>query len=140
MQLYVSLQIDHLARLECNQLATLYSIRSIRSIVKFQSNYGALIVLLHKFDNSHINYWHTLLNQKLLRKEQTMDNTWGQISGNWKQFSGKVKEQWGELTDDELTAIDGKKDQLVGAIQAKYHKSREDVEREVDEWSNTHSL
>ena len=36
-----------------------------------------------------------------------------QIEGNWKQFSGKVKEKWGELTDDDLTRIAGKKDQLV---------------------------
>jgi uncharacterized protein YjbJ (UPF0337 family) len=37
---------------------------------------------------------------------------WDQIEGNWKQVTGKVKEQWGKLTDDDLTLIDGKREQL----------------------------
>lgn len=40
--------------------------------------------------------------------------------GNWKQFKGKVKEQWGKLTDDDMTVIEGKRDQLVGKIQERY--------------------
>lgn len=36
---------------------------------------------------------------------------------NWKQFKGKVKEQWGKLTDDDMTIIEGKRDQLVGKIR-----------------------
>lgn len=37
-----------------------------------------------------------------------------EAGGNWKQFKGKVKEQWGKLTDDDMTIIEGKRDQLVG--------------------------
>jgi uncharacterized protein YjbJ (UPF0337 family) len=42
---------------------------------------------------------------------------WDQIEGNWKQLTGKVKEQWGKLTDDDLVTIDGKREQLEGALQ-----------------------
>ncbi len=62
---------------------------------------------------------------------------WDRIEGNWKQFKGKVKEKWGELTDDELTEIGGKKDQLVGKIQERYGYQRDRAERELDEVSNT---
>ena len=42
---------------------------------------------------------------------------WDRVSGNWKQFSGKVKEQWGKLTDDEIDQINGSREQLEGKIQ-----------------------
>lgn len=57
---------------------------------------------------------------------------WDQVKGNWKQFSGKVKEKWGELTDDDLTAIAGRREQLVGKLQERYGYAREVAEREVD--------
>ncbi|HHT0130880.1 TPA: CsbD family protein [Klebsiella michiganensis] len=43
-----------------------------------------------------------------------------EIGGNWKQFKGKAKEKWGKLTDDDMTVIEGKRDQLVGRIQERY--------------------
>ena len=62
------------------------------------------------------------------------------MEGNWRQFKGKVKEQWGKLTDDDLTTIAGKKDQLIGKIQERYGKSREDAEREVNRfWDREHA-
>jgi uncharacterized protein YjbJ (UPF0337 family) len=42
---------------------------------------------------------------------------WNRVEGNWKQVKGKVKEKWGKLTDDDLTAINGRRDQLEGKIQ-----------------------
>ena len=59
---------------------------------------------------------------------------WEQIEGNWKQFKGGVKEQWGKLTDDELTTIGGKRDRLAGLIQEKYGKAKEAVEDEISEF------
>jgi uncharacterized protein YjbJ (UPF0337 family) len=59
------------------------------------------------------------------------------LAGNWKQFRGKVKEQWGKLTDDELDVIAGKRDQLVGRIQERYGIAREEAERQVDDFSKT---
>ncbi len=56
-----------------------------------------------------------------------------EAGGNWKQFKGKVKEQWGKLTDDDMTIIEGKRDQLVGKFQERYgyQKIRQ---KEVVDW------
>ena len=51
-------------------------------------------------------------------------------------FSGKVKEQWGKLTDDELTQINGNREQLEGKLQAKYGYAKDKAKQEVDDWCN----
>lgn len=61
-----------------------------------------------------------------------------QIEGNWKQFSGKVKEQWGKLTDDDLTQAAGKKDQLLGKIQERYGLKKEEAQKQLDEFYKAH--
>ena len=59
-----------------------------------------------------------------------------EAGGNWKQFKGKVKEQWGKLTDDDMTIIEGKRDQLVGKIQERYGYQKDQAEnQEVEAWS-----
>ena len=67
-------------------------------------------------------------------KEYQMD--WDRIEGNWKQFSGKVKEQWGKLTDDELNQVQGKREQLEGKIQERYGYAKDKARDEVDAWLN----
>jgi uncharacterized protein YjbJ (UPF0337 family) len=62
---------------------------------------------------------------------------WDQIKGNWKQFQGKVKAKWGQLTDDELTQIAGQRDQLVGKVQERYGYAKEQAEREVEDFCRT---
>jgi len=62
---------------------------------------------------------------------------WDQISGNWKQFKGSVKERWGKLTDDDLTVVAGKKDKLAGLLQQRYGYAKDQAERELDEFSNS---
>lgn len=62
---------------------------------------------------------------------QTM---WDKVKGSWNQTKGAVKEQWGELTDDDLLAIEGRRDQLVGKIQTRYGISREAAEAQVGAW------
>jgi uncharacterized protein YjbJ (UPF0337 family) len=59
---------------------------------------------------------------------------WNRVEGNWKQFKGKVKEKWGELTDDDLDQIAGKRDQLEGKIQERYGIEKDQVRRDVDDW------
>jgi uncharacterized protein YjbJ (UPF0337 family) len=61
---------------------------------------------------------------------------WDQVSGNWKQFRGKVKERWGKLTDDELDQIDGNREQLEGKIQEHYGVAKDQVKKQVDEAMN----
>jgi len=67
-----------------------------------------------------------------IEKEITMNED--TIKGNWKQFKGKVKEQWGKLTDDDLDVIAGKRDQLVGKIQERHGIARDDAEKQVSDW------
>jgi uncharacterized protein YjbJ (UPF0337 family) len=59
---------------------------------------------------------------------------WEQIEGNWAAFKGKVKEQWGQLTDDELNEIAGKRDALLGRLQAKYGYAKERAEKELEQF------
>lgn len=60
---------------------------------------------------------------------------WDTVKGHWKQMTGKVKEEWGDLTDDEITEAEGDRDQLVGKIQAKYGIAKEEAEKQVDEFA-----
>lgn len=59
---------------------------------------------------------------------------WDVIEGNWKQIKGKVRQQWGNLTNDQLDKISGKRDQLIGQIQECYGIARDEAERQVTEW------
>ena len=61
---------------------------------------------------------------------------WDQIEGIWKEMKGKARSSWGELTDDELDQIGGKKDQLIGKLQQKYGLEREEAERQADDWAD----
>jgi len=65
---------------------------------------------------------------------------WNEIAGSWKQLVGKVKEKWGKLTDDDLTAVAGKRDQLAGRLQERYGYEKEQAERELDEFVRTLKL
>ena len=55
---------------------------------------------------------------------------WDRIEGNWKQLTGKIKEQWGRLTDDSLDIIAGKRDQLAGKLQESYGITKDEAERQ----------
>jgi uncharacterized protein YjbJ (UPF0337 family) len=55
------------------------------------------------------------------------------LKGKWKQIQGEAKKWWGDLTDDELTRVDGEQDKLVGLLQEKYGYSREKAEAEIDQ-------
>ena len=61
-----------------------------------------------------------------------------QLQGNWNQIKGRVQEAWGDLTNDDLDRIEGKRDQLVGVIQERYGKERAEAEREVDDFLSRH--
>jgi len=59
---------------------------------------------------------------------------WDQVKGNWKEFKGKVQQQWGELTDDDLDKVAGQQTELSGILQKRYGKSREEADRMIDDW------
>ncbi len=60
-------------------------------------------------------------------------DTHQQVAGNWGQLKGKVKQRWGQLTDDELMEVEGNYDQLVGLIQQKSGEARHQIERFLNE-------
>lgn len=57
-----------------------------------------------------------------------------ELEGNWKQVKGYAKEKWGELTNDDLDRVEGKRERLVGKLQERYGKSQEEASKEVDEF------
>lgn len=65
---------------------------------------------------------------------------WDTIEGNWKQFKGKAREKWGKLTESDWDQLAGKKDQLVGKIQERYGISRDEAQKEADEWARTQQV
>jgi uncharacterized protein YjbJ (UPF0337 family) len=65
-------------------------------------------------------------------KEEPMN--WDRVEGNWKEFKGKVQQQWGKLTSDDLDVIEGKRLELSGRLQQRYGYAKEQAEREIDTW------
>jgi uncharacterized protein YjbJ (UPF0337 family) len=61
---------------------------------------------------------------------------WDQVKGKWTEFQGAAKEKWGALTDDDWAEIDGQREKLAGKLQAKYGKTKEQAEREIDEMAH----
>jgi uncharacterized protein YjbJ (UPF0337 family) len=70
-----------------------------------------------------------------LSTEIEMD--WNRVEGNWKQIKGKVKEKWGQLTEDDLDVINGRRDQLEGKIQERYGLAKDQVRKDIDDWYAT---
>lgn len=63
------------------------------------------------------------------------------LKGQWKQLSGKIKEWWGDLTDDDVQRIDGSQEKLVGALQQKYGYAKDralsEISRRIDEFTKS---
>jgi uncharacterized protein YjbJ (UPF0337 family) len=62
---------------------------------------------------------------------------WDLIEGKWKQMEGRFREQWGNLTDDDLEMITGKRDQLIGRLQVRYGIAKEEAAKQVDEFADS---
>ena len=57
-----------------------------------------------------------------------------QIEGKWKQIRGEFKQKYGKLTDDDVTYSEGKFDEMLGLLQEKTGKSKEELKKEIDKW------
>lgn len=57
-----------------------------------------------------------------------------QIRGNWKQFTGKIKQKWGKLTDDDLQEVQGRAEYLAGKVEERYGKKKDEALKEVNEF------
>ena len=62
------------------------------------------------------------------------------LEGKWKQIRGEIREMWGELTDSELEQIAGKRDKLAGTLQEKYGWSRDEAERQIDDFLRNYEV
>jgi len=72
-----------------------------------------------------------------IHEERKDEMNWDTMAGNWKQMKGRAKQKWAKLTDDDLTYIDGKREQLLGRIQERYGIQKDAAERELKEWERT---
>jgi uncharacterized protein YjbJ (UPF0337 family) len=59
---------------------------------------------------------------------------WETLKGNWTQLRGRVRMQWGKLTDDQLDVIEGRRDLLLGKLQEAYGVTEEEADRQVQAW------
>ncbi|MFZ0641266.1 MAG: CsbD family protein [Candidatus Acidiferrales bacterium] len=59
---------------------------------------------------------------------------WDQVQGKWKQYKGQLRTKWGKLTDNDLDVIEGNRQQLVGKVQEYYGLTKENAEKQVDEF------
>jgi uncharacterized protein YjbJ (UPF0337 family) len=60
--------------------------------------------------------------------------TWDMVAGNWKRLKGSVKRQWGKLTHNDIAEANGRREVLVGKIQARYGIDKDKADRQVDAW------
>jgi uncharacterized protein YjbJ (UPF0337 family) len=89
----------------------------------------------HRFgekDRGRNSLAHTPFARLEPAKEDPMD--WNRVEGNWKQLKGKIKEQWGKLTDDDINVINGHREQLEGKIQERYGYGKDQIRKEIDAW------
>lgn len=59
---------------------------------------------------------------------------WDQVAGKWKEIKGQARQKWGEITDDDFDRAAGKREEIVGLVQQKYGRTKEEAEREVDDF------
>jgi uncharacterized protein YjbJ (UPF0337 family) len=57
------------------------------------------------------------------------------LQGQWTQLKGRLREQWGRLTDDDLDQIEGRSEQLIGRLQERYGMARDEAQRQFDAWN-----
>ena len=59
---------------------------------------------------------------------------WDRLEGDWKQFKGTVRRQWGKLTDDDLDVIQGNQTELAGRLQKRYGYAKDEAQRQINSW------
>ena len=67
-----------------------------------------------------------------------MDANKDMMQGKWHELKGQVKQQWGKLTDDDLTRLSGKREELTGVLQQRYGYGKAQAELEINSWLSKH--
>lgn len=65
-----------------------------------------------------------------------MSAFWDRVKGNWNQIKGQLKQEYGNLTDDDLAYADGKEDEMLGRLQKKLGKTKSEVKNIIDKLGN----
>jgi uncharacterized protein YjbJ (UPF0337 family) len=71
------------------------------------------------------------------RAIEETDMDWNRVEGNWKQLKGKIKEKWGELTEDDIERMAGSREQFEGKLQEKYGIGLDQAKANIDDWLKT---
>ena len=61
------------------------------------------------------------------------------LHGNWTELKGKITQQWGKLTNDDLTVVEGKMEELSGRVETRYGIAKEEAERQVHDFMTKHN-
>ena len=72
------------------------------------------------------------------KMEVKMDGKTDILQGKWLELKGQVKQQWGKLTDDDMTKLTGKQEELAGVLQQRYGYTKEKAESEINNWLRDH--
>lgn len=115
--------------------------------VRCQASQKARFAELHRYwhlycvisDQLHVDrYWQLARkgNSYKICEARSLKMNSDQLEGKWKQVKGEVREKWGQLTDDDIHVIAGRRDQLIGRIQERYGIAKEAATREVDTFLN----
>lgn len=62
---------------------------------------------------------------------------WDTMKGDWMSFKGKIREKWGELTDDELDRVKGRREQFEGLLQKKFGLAKDEAKRQIDDFEKS---
>ncbi len=62
---------------------------------------------------------------------------WDTIEGKWKQVKGQAQQKWGDLTNDDLDRVDGRREELVGIVQERYGIAKDEAEKQVKEFESS---
>src|SRR5437764_14220131 len=95
----------------------------------------ALIDVNSNLAKGRLSCWLRSGGKQVMSNQKT-GGVWDQLAGQWKQFKGNVKKDWGKLTDDDLEQIAGKRDIMAGKVQERYGYAKEEANRKIDEWAN----
>lgn len=69
-----------------------------------------------------------------------MAGTKDMLEGKWKEMKGKVRNQWGKLTDDDVARMQGKTEELAGILQQKYGYSKSQADKEITDWMHRNEM
>ena len=68
-----------------------------------------------------------------MTRERISSMTTLNLKGNWNELKGKLKQKYAQLTDDDLTFVDGKEDEMLGRMQQRLGRSKDDLRKEISE-------